>query len=71
MKKKLKLSLILISMMMTSCKIYDPTKCPEPEIIGDATSSRVSYAQFRCSFRKQCLAKFVVDTRETICKDLP
>jgi hypothetical protein len=65
------LSLILISTMTTSCKRFDPMKCPIPKSVGERTHEQEFLARVSCSFQKMCLATINYNTHERTCKEMP
>jgi hypothetical protein len=56
-------------MMMTSCKVHDPAKCPLIKLVNNPIKSNVFAAQISCGFQKMCLVEYDGATNTKTCKE--
>ena len=61
--------ILSLSLMMISCKIHDPAKCPLIKLVNSPTRSDVYAAQISCGFIKKCLVKYDGATNTKTCKE--
>ena len=72
----MKIMLLSLLLMMTSCKPYDPEACPKPQIVGSENIKDWSDAKkfiraafISCSFQKMCVATINFNDNQSTCKE--
>lgn len=65
----MKIALLSLSLMVISCKPFDPAKCPVIELVNNPHIKEVYASQISCSFQKMCLVKYDGLTHKKTCKE--